>query len=105
MSLLDKRRQEIKQQDDGEDSNVEQDKGVESTAAQKDQDEGFSIFRYCTCTLYMFSRNHMGFFFPLTDTETKIKLNVFECSLFRDLGSRGQIKIEVNRGKMRETKL
>ena len=46
MSVLDKRRQEIKQQDDAEDRNVEQDGGVENTA-KTDQDEGFTIVRYC----------------------------------------------------------
>ena len=46
MSLLDKRRQEIKQQDDAEESNVEVDGGVQSTAAQKDQDKGVTILRY-----------------------------------------------------------
>ncbi|XP_020617284.1 uncharacterized protein LOC110055244 [Orbicella faveolata] len=45
VSVLDKRRQEIKQQDNAEESNVELDGGMESTAAQKDQDEGVTIFR------------------------------------------------------------
>lgn len=49
MSVLDKRRQEIKQQDGAEDRNVEQDGGVENTAAvQTEQDEGLTIFRYCS---------------------------------------------------------
>ena len=47
MSVLDKRRQEIKQQDDAEDRNAEQDGDVEITASKTDQDEGFTIFRYC----------------------------------------------------------
>jgi len=46
VSLLDKRRQEIKQQDDAEGSNVELDGGVESTAAQRDKDKGVTILRY-----------------------------------------------------------
>lgn len=48
MSVLDKRRQAIKQQDGAEDRNVEQDGGVENTAAQTEQDEGLTIFRYCS---------------------------------------------------------
>jgi len=60
VSVLDKRRQEIKQQDNAEESNVELDGGMESTAAQKDQDEGVTIFRYTP--IKKLSRNHESFF-------------------------------------------
>ena len=46
MSVLDKRRQEIKQQDDAEEKDVELEEDEESTAAQKEQHQGLSIFRY-----------------------------------------------------------
>lgn len=52
MSVLDKRRQEIKQQDDAEDSSVEQVGDVESTAAQKEQDKGLTIFRYIPVNIF-----------------------------------------------------
>lgn len=71
MSVLDKRRQEIKQQDDAEESNVELDGGVESTAAQKEQDKGLTIFRYIP--INMFPRNHKSIFLL-----TEVKLNTFE---------------------------
>ena len=52
MSVLDKRRQENKQQDDAEDSSVEQVGDVESTAAQKEQDKGLTIFRYIPINMF-----------------------------------------------------
>ena len=52
MSVLDKRRQEIKQQVNEEESSVELDGGVESTAAQKDEDQGLTIFRYIPINLF-----------------------------------------------------
>ena len=52
MSVLDKRRQENKQQDDVEDSSVEQVGDVESTAAQKEQDKELTIFRYIPINIF-----------------------------------------------------
>ncbi|KAL9955567.1 hypothetical protein ACROYT_G036906 [Oculina patagonica] len=45
ISVLDKRRQEIKQQDDREEKDFEQDEDEESTTLQKEQDKGSNIFR------------------------------------------------------------
>lgn len=63
--MLDKRRQEIKQQDDAEDSSVEQVGDVESTAAQKEQDKGLTIFRYIPINI-----------FPSHESQSPIKLHV-----------------------------
>lgn len=48
VSVLDKRRQENKQQDGNvtEDKDVELDEDEESITAQKEPDQGLSIFRY-----------------------------------------------------------
>jgi len=52
VSVLDKRRQENKQQDDAEDSSVEQVGDVETTAAQKEHDKGLTIFRYIPINMF-----------------------------------------------------
>ena len=50
VSVLDKRRWEIKQQDENltEGEDFDQDQDDESVATQKEQDKGLSIFRYST---------------------------------------------------------